>query len=153
MAEVRWIVGADHAGLSLKRHLVAVLRELGDEVDDVGTFDETAVDYPDRAIAVAERVARGEGRGLLVCGTGIGMAMTANRIAGVRAAVVTDAFTARASRAHNDANVMTCGARVIGPGVAEEALRAFRATAFEGGRHARRLARIAALDRAGKVED
>jgi ribose 5-phosphate isomerase B len=144
---MKWIVGGDHAGLPLKRHLVGVLAALGDEVIDLGTDSEASVDYPDFAIAVAERVAGGEGRGLLVCGTGIGMAMAANKVAGVRAAVVTDAFTARATRAHNDANVMAIGARVVGSGVAEEALRAFRDTAFEGGRHDRRVARLAELDR------
>jgi ribose 5-phosphate isomerase B len=143
---MRWIVGADHAGLELKKHLVAFLRSLGDEVDDLGTHDGESVDYPDYAIEVAQRVARGEGRGLLVCGTGIGMAMTANKVPGVRAAVVTDPFTARATRAHNDANLMTVGQRVIGIGVAEEAVRAFRDTEFEGGRHARRVAKIDGLD-------
>jgi ribose 5-phosphate isomerase B len=144
---MKWIVGGDHAGLSLKRHLIDQLVALGDEVVDLGTDSEASVDYPDFAVAVAERVARGDGVGLLVCGTGIGMAMAANKVAGVRAAVVTDAFTARATRAHNDANVMAIGARVVGPGVAGEALRAFRDTSFEGGRHQRRVARLAELDR------
>ena len=139
MAPQRWIVGADHAGLELKNHLVNVLRGLGDEVEDIGTHSPGSVDYPDYAAEVARRVAAGDGRGLLVCGTGIGMAMAANRVPGVRAAVVTDAFTARATRAHNDANVMAVGQRVIGAGVAEEALKAFRETAFEGGRHQRRV--------------
>jgi ribose 5-phosphate isomerase B len=145
-ATLRWVVGADHAGLPLKQHLVAVLRGLGDEVDDLGTHDGASVDYPDFAVAVAEKVARGEGLGLLVCGTGIGMAMTANKIAGVRAAVVTDAFTARATRTHNDANVIALGARVIGAGVAEDAIRAFRDARFEGGRHQARVDKMAALD-------
>ena len=139
---MRWIVGADHAGLLLKDHLVALLRTLGDEIEDVGTHTNESVDYPDYARRVAEKVAAGEGRGLLVCGTGIGMSMTANRVHGVRAAVVTDAFTAKATRSHNDANVMCCGQRVIGAGVAEEALRAFRDTAFEGGRHQKRVDKI-----------
>src|SRR5262245_24584535 len=103
---MKWIVGADHAGLELKNHLVNLLRGLGDEVDDLGTHSPASVDYPDYAVQVADRVAGGDGRGLLVCGTGIGMAMAANRVHGVRAAVVTDAFTAKATRAHNDANVM-----------------------------------------------
>lgn len=142
MAAERWIVGADHAGLELKNHLVSVLRRLGDQVEDIGTQSTDSVDYPDYAAEVARRVAAGEGRGLLVCGTGIGMAMAANKVPGVRAAVVTDAFTARATRAHNDANVMAVGQRVIGAGVAEEALKAFRETAFEGGRHQRRVDKI-----------
>ena len=139
---MRWIVGADHAGLLLKDHLVALLRTLGDEVEDLGTHTADSVDYPDYARLVAEKVAAGEGRGLLVCGTGIGMSMTANKVPGVRAAVVTDAFTAKATRAHNDANVMAIGQRVVGAGVAEEALRAFRDTAFEGGRHQKRVDKI-----------
>jgi ribose 5-phosphate isomerase B len=144
---MKWIVGADHAGFELKRHLVEVLRKLGDEVEDLGTHTGASVDYPDFAVEVSRRVARGEGRGLLVCGTGVGMAMAANKVPGVRAACVTDAFTARATRAHNDANVMTVGERVVGIGVAEEALRAFRDTAFEGGRHATRVAKVDELDR------
>jgi ribose 5-phosphate isomerase B len=139
MAAKRWIVGADHAGLELKNCLVNVLRDLGDEVEDLGTHSADSVDYPDYAALVSRKVAAGEGRGLLVCGTGIGMAMAANRVPGVRAAVVTDAFTARATRAHNDANIMAVGQRVIGAGVAEEALKAFRETPFEGGRHQRRV--------------
>jgi ribose 5-phosphate isomerase B len=149
MAAQRWIVGADHAGLELKNHLVNLLRALGDDVEDIGTHSADSVDYPDYAAEVARRVAAGEGRGLLVCGTGIGMAMTANKVPGVRAAVVTDAFTARATRAHNDANVMAVGQRVIGAGVAEEALKAFRETAFEGGRHQRRVDKIEGPDKAG----
>jgi ribose 5-phosphate isomerase B len=144
---MKWIVGADHAGLELKRHLVDLLRGLGDEVDDVGTHTGDSVDYPDFAVLVARRVAAGEGRGLLVCGTGIGMSMAANKVAGIRAAVVTDVFTARATRSHNDANVMAVGGRVVEPGVAEEALRAFRDTPFEGGRHALRVVKIDELDR------
>jgi ribose 5-phosphate isomerase B len=144
---MKWIVGADHAGLELKRQLVEFLRRLGDEVEDLGTHSPDSVDYPDYALDVSRRVANGEGRGLLVCGTGIGMSMAANKVAGIRAAVVTDGFTARLTRAHNDANVMTVGARVVGPGVAEEALRVFRDTAFEGGRHATRVAKVDGLDR------
>jgi ribose 5-phosphate isomerase B len=144
---MRWIVGADHAGFELKRQLVDVLRRLGDEVEDLGTDSPASVDYPDFAVAVCRRVADGQGRGLLVCGTGIGMAMAANKMPGIRAAVVTDAFTARLTRAHNDANVMTVGARVVGGGVAEDALRAFRDTDFEGGRHATRVGKVDDLDR------
>src|SRR5690606_18558514 len=143
---MKWIGGADHAGLELKNRLVELLRRLGDEVDDLGTHSGESVDYPDFAIQVARRVAAGEGRGLLVCGTGIGMAITANKVPGVRAAVVTDPFTARATRAHNDANVIAFGQRVTGAGVAEEALRVFRDTEFEGGRHARRVSKIDGLD-------
>ena len=148
-ARHRWIVGADHAGLELKNYLVNVLRRLGDEVEDLGTHSAESVDYPDYAVRVARRVAAGDGLGLLVCGTGIGMAMAANRVPGVRAAVVTDAFTARATRSHNHANVMAVGQRVIGAGVAEEALKAFRETEFEGGRHQRRVDKIDEADKVG----
>jgi ribose 5-phosphate isomerase B len=143
----KWYVGADHAGVALKQFLVEVLRGLGDEVEDFGTHSEESVDYPDYAKRVGRTVAeRNDGKGLLVCGTGIGVAMAANKIPGIRAAVVTDEFTARMSRAHNDANVIAVGARVIGPGVAEQALRTFRDTPFEGGRHQRRVAKIDAGD-------
>jgi ribose 5-phosphate isomerase B len=144
---VRWVVGADHAGLELKRSLVAALERWGDEVVDLGTDGPESVDYPDFGRAVGERVAAEGCLGLVVCGTGIGIAMAANKVAGVRAAVVTDNFTARMTRAHNDANVIALGARVVGPGVAEDALRAFRDTAFEGGRHGRRVDKLAELDR------
>lgn len=143
---MRWIVGSDHAGYELKARLIQTLRHLGDEVVDVGTTGDDSVDYPDFAAQVAERVASGEGRGLLVCGTGNGIAIAANKVRGIRCAVVTDGFTARMARAHNDANIAALGSRVVGAGVAEEAVRAFRDTEFEAGRHQRRLDKIAALE-------
>jgi ribose 5-phosphate isomerase B len=141
---MKWFVGADHAGLALKQRLVDVLRGLGDDVSDLGTHDESSVDYPVFGVAVGRAVAGAGGGalGLIVCGTGIGIAIAANKVAGVRAAVVHDAFTAQMARAHNDANVIALGARVVGPGVAEHALRVFRETAFEGGRHARRVEQL-----------
>lgn len=151
MATTRWFAGADHAGRALKDQLVAALRELGDEVVDLGTNADDSVDYPDFGSAVAERVAAGEGLGLLVCGTGIGIAIAANKVAGVRAATVTCEFSARATREHNDANAIAFGARVIGPGVAEACLRAFRDAGFEGGRHQRRVDKIRALE-SGEAE-
>lgn len=146
---VRWYVGADHAGVGLKRQLVEALRALGDPVEDLGTDDEASVDYPDYGAAVGRKVAAGgaDARGLVVCGTGIGISIAANKVPGVRAALVHDAFTAQAARAHNDANVIALGARVIGPGVAEQALRVFRDTPFEGGRHARRVDKLTALEK------
>jgi ribose 5-phosphate isomerase B len=143
---MRWIVGADHAGLSLKNYLVEVLRQLGDEVEDLGTHSTDSVDYPDYAAQVARRVADGEGRGLLVCGTGIGMAMAANKVGGVRAAPVMDLESAKLSREHNNANVLALGARVTPPERALDIVRTFLKTAFEGGRHERRLNKIAALE-------
>ncbi len=139
---MKWFVGSDHAGFQLKKKLKEVLEGLGDQVEEMGTLDESSCDYPDFAERVVQRVRAQGGFGLLVCGTGIGMAMAANRFPGIRAAVVTDAFTARATRAHNDANVCCMGQRVIGAGVAEEALKAFRETGFEGGRHSQRIAKL-----------
>lgn len=140
--------GSDHAGLALKRQLVERLRAQGHEVNDLGTHEAQSCDYPDYAALVARAVAAGEAdRGLLVCGTGQGMAMAANRVAGVRAAVCADTFTARATRAHNDANVLCIGERVVGPGLAGDIVDAFIAGPYEGGRHANRVAKIAALER------
>ena len=145
---MRWFVGSDHAGFGLKRHLIEILRSLDDEVIDVGTNSEESVDYPDFGAAVGRAVAsaRQPTLGLVICGTGIGISIAANKVPGVRAAVCTEAFAATAARAHNDANVLALGARVIGAGVAESCLRAFRDTGFEGGRHARRVAKLATLD-------
>jgi len=144
---MKWFAGADHAGYELKDVLVAVLRELGDEVQDLGTNSGDSVDYPDFGTKVGRAVADNAGSyGLLVCGTGIGIAMAAGKVPGIRAATVTNEFTARATRSHNDANVIAMGQRVIGFGVAEAALRAFRDTPFEGGRHERRVRKINTLD-------
>lgn len=146
---MKWFVGADHAGVGLKRQLVEVLRGLGDQVEDLGTDDDASVDYPDFGEKVARAVAAGgsDVRGLVVCGSGIGISIAANKVDGIRAALVHDAFTAQAARAHNDANVIALGSRVVGPGVAEQALRVFRDTPFEAGRHTRRVDKIAAIER------
>jgi ribose 5-phosphate isomerase B len=136
------IVGSDHAGLELKRELASVASGLGYEVRDVGTHTSDSTDYPDYAHQVASAVAAGEGLGLLVCGTGLGMSMAANRHAGVRAAVCGDVFSASMTRQHNDANVLCIGSRVVGPGLAAEILKAFLAADFEGGRHERRVKKI-----------
>ena len=136
------IVGSDHAGLELKRALLGVAAELGYEVVDIGTHTSDSTDYPDYAHQVASAVARGEGLGLLVCGTGLGMSMAANRHAGVRAAVCGDVFSASMTRQHNDANLLCIGSRVVGPGLAAEILKAFLTASFEGGRHERRVNKI-----------
>ena len=144
---MRFVAGSDHAGLPLKQLLVAHLRAKGIEVEDVGTHEASSTDYPDWAVPVARAVGAGQADfGLLVCGTGQGMAMAANRIPGVRAAVVADTFSARATRAHNDANVLCLGQRVVGTGLAEDILDAFLVTPYEGGRHAARVAKLAALE-------
>ena len=136
------IVGSDHAGLVLKQELAAAATELGYEVRDVGTHTSDSTDYPDYAHQVSSAVAAGEGLGLLVCGTGLGMSMAANRHPGVRAALCGDMFSASMARQHNDANVLCIGARVVGGGLAVEILKAFLGASFEGGRHERRVNKI-----------
>jgi len=148
---VKWYAGSDHAGLPLKLLLVTKLKELGDEVVDLGTHDTQSVDYPEYGAEVGRRIAaEPAARGLVVCGSGIGISIAANKIAGVRCALVHDSYTAELSRQHNDANVVAMGARVIGPGVAEEALVVFRDTAFLAGRHQRRVDLLGALDHSEK---
>lgn len=140
---MRVAIGADHAGYEMKNLVGEVLRKLGHEVEDLGTHSSASVDYPDVAQKLAEAVSTGRfDRGVLVCGTGIGMAIAANKIPAVRAASCSDPFSARMARAHNDANVLTLGARVVGSGVAREVVEAFFGTAFEAGRHLRRVEKI-----------
>ncbi len=142
MAEVIPI-GSDHAGFQLKERLVEELKALGYEPLDVGTHDSASVDYPDFAHDVAGRVGRHDvGRGVLLCGTGLGMAYAANRHAGVRAAVAWSPEVARLARSHNDANVLVLPARFVSEGEGVDILRAWLDTAFEGGRHSRRVAKI-----------
>ncbi|HZK48382.1 MAG TPA: ribose 5-phosphate isomerase B [Thermoleophilia bacterium] len=137
---MRYAVGCDHAGLPLKAPLVAELERQGHEITDFGTDGPESVDYPLFAARVARAVRDGDAdRGLLLCGTGLGMAMTANRFRGVRAASVSESFSARMARAHNDANVLCMGGRVVGPGAAIEILRTWLEQGFEGGRHQRRV--------------
>ncbi len=139
----RIIAGSDHAGLELKRALVASLRARGVEVEDIGADGPESVDYPDFAHAVARAIASGaHSLGLLVCGSGVGMSISANRHAGVRAVVCSEPYSAAMARAHNDANVLCLGARVVGGGLAETILDAFLAASFEAGRHARRVDKI-----------
>ncbi len=134
------VIAADHAGVELKGALAELLRDAGHEVEDLGPFDATSVDYPDFAHLAAAAVAEGRAeRGVLVCGTGIGMSMAANTHPGVRAALCHDAFTAEMARRHNDANVLCMGGRVTGAGVAEQMARIFLETPFDGGRHQRRV--------------
>jgi ribose 5-phosphate isomerase B len=144
---MRWYAGADHAGFHLKDALVTALRGLGDEVVDLGTRSPESVDYPDFAEEVGMAVAGEPGTfGLLVCGTGIGVSIAANKVKGIRAAVVSDTFSAQMARIHNDANVLCLGERVVGLGVAESLVRAFREAAFAGGRHQKRVDKIKALE-------
>jgi ribose 5-phosphate isomerase B len=140
---MRYAVACDHAGLPLKAILVAELQAHGHRVEDFGTTGEESVDYPIFAVKVARAVGAGTAdMGLLICGTGTGMALTANRAAAVRAVAVSECFSARMAREHNDANILCMGARVVGPGVAVEILRSWLAAEFQGGRHARRVEMI-----------
>ncbi len=136
-------IGADHAGIDLKSSLISELRLLGFVVSDLGTHERDSVEYPDFAKSVAAAVAAGKARwGVLVCGSGIGMSIAANRNPKIRAALCQNAAAARLARQHNDANVLALGARLIGADQAHECLRAFLSTPFEGGRHARRVEKL-----------
>ncbi len=137
------ILASDHAGLEMRQALVALLQEKGVSFEDVGPTTSESVDYPDFAKKVARAVAAGEyTHGVLVCGTGIGMSIVANKYRGIRAALCTTEFEARMARAHNDANILCLGQRVVGVGVAKGILEAFLATPFAGGKHARRVQMI-----------
>lgn len=136
-------IASDHAGVTLKSRLIEVLEKTGRQVRDLGPASEESVDYPDFAHRLADEVVRGTAEvGILICGTGIGMSMAANRHPGVRAALCHDAFTAEMARRHNNANVLCLGARVLGTGVAEQVVQVFLNHRFEGGRHERRVGKI-----------
>jgi len=140
---MRVVLAADHGGVELKDHLAQRLRDLGHSVEDLGTHGEDSVDYPDFAHAVAGSISRESAdRGILVCGTGQGMAMSANKVDGVRAGVVSDVFSARMIVEHNNAQVLCLGARVLGVSLAESLVDAFLGARFEGGRHERRVGKI-----------
>ena len=140
-------IGSDHAGYQAKEELKVLLRALGHQAEDVGTSSEVSVDYPDYAEKVAKKVAAGEAdRGVLVCGTGIGMSIAANKVPGVLAAVVTDEKTAELSRRHNNANVFCAGARVLPVVKIAEALKVWLQTPFEEGRHVKRIEKIRTLE-------
>src|SRR5918994_5873043 len=145
---MRIAIGADHAGFALKQHLVATLTRLGHQIDDLGTHSSEPVDYPDICARVARAVVehRAE-RGIVIGGSGQGEQMAANKVKGARAALCNDLYTARMSRAHNDANLLTIGGRIVGPGLADEILELWLATPFEGGRHRRRVDQIGEIER------
>jgi ribose 5-phosphate isomerase B len=147
---MRVAIGADHAGFLLKQHLMATLARLGHDVDDRGTHSEEPVDYPPICAEVARLVAAGRAdRGIVVGGSGQGEQLAANKIRGIRAALCNDLYTARLSRAHNDANVLAMGGRIVGFGLAEEILTLWLVTAFDGGRHRRRVEQIMEIERQG----
>lgn len=140
---MRIVIGADHAGFALKEHLRTHLEALGHELSDLGTDSEASVDYPPIMAAVARAVASGAAeRGIVLGGSGQGEQIAANKVRGIRAALCNDLYTARLSRAHNDANVLAMGARVVGSGLAEEIVALWLSTPFAGGRHRRRVDQI-----------
>jgi len=145
---MRIAIGADHAGFALKQHLVTTLRTLGHEVDDHGTHSEDPVDYPPICAGVARAVVQGKAdRGVVVGGSGQGEQVAANKVIGARAALCNDLYTARMSRSHNDANVLAMGGRIVASGLADEILTLWLNTAFEGGRHQRRIDQISEIER------
>lgn len=138
----------DHGGYELKEELKGYLKSLGHDPADLGTFNEDSVDYPDYGALVAEKVSKGDlDRGVLICGTGIGMSVVANKFRGVRAALVNDLFSARFSREHTDSNILVMGGRIVGRALAREILRVWLETPFAGDRHQRRLDKIEALEK------
>lgn len=141
-------IGSDHGGYDMKEHLKGTVEGLGYQVTDLGAYSKDPVDYPDIAFLIAERVSHEpEALGIMVDGAGVGSAMTANKVPGVRAAACYDTFTARNSREHNDANMLTLGGRVIGLGTAEEIVKVWLSISFLGGRHSRRVDKIMAVEK------
>lgn len=141
------IITGDHAGMTLRNEVKSVLDEFGYEYEDVGADCTASVDYPDYALPAAKRVASGEfDRGIFICGTGIGISITANKVKGIRCALTHDVFSAKATRQHNDSNVLAMGERVIGPGLAREIVKTWLTTEFEGGRHLDRVNKITAYE-------
>ena len=136
-------IASDHGGVNIRTEIMNLLEELGIEYQDFGCECGQSVDYPDYAFPVAEKVASGEfDRGILICGTGIGMSISANKVKGIRCALVHDVFSAKATREHNDTNMLAMGERVIGPGLAREIAKTWLTTEFEGGRHINRIGKI-----------
>ncbi|MHB8155844.1 MAG: ribose 5-phosphate isomerase B [Desulfocucumaceae bacterium] len=146
---MRLAISSDHGGFALKGEIIKYLKEKNIQLDDLGTYSEESVDYPDYALAVAEAVSAGTfGLGIICCGTGIGVSISANKVPGVRAALCHDTFSARMAREHNDANVLTLGQRVIGVGLALDIVQSFLDARFEGGgRHSRRLEKMCAIEK------
>jgi ribose 5-phosphate isomerase B len=136
-------IASDHGGITIRNEIISLMKEMNIDYEDLGCECNTSVDYPDYAIPVAEKVTRGEvDRGILICGTGIGMSIAANKVMGVRCALVHDLFSAKATREHNDSNILSMGERVIGPGLAREIAKVWLTTPFEGGRHEKRINKV-----------
>lgn len=144
---MRIAISSDHGGNNLRKEIMSLLDEMSISYEDFGPQTDESVDYPDYARPVAERVATGEfDRGILICGTGIGISIAANKFKGIRCALVHDVFSAKATRCHNDSNVLAMGERVIGPGLAREIVATWLDTQFEGGRHIRRVEKITEIE-------
>ncbi|EGF3648070.1 ribose 5-phosphate isomerase B [Listeria monocytogenes] len=140
-------IASDHGGIELRKSIISYLESVGISYEEFGPEAPESVDYPGLAITVSEKVVNQEvDRGILVCGTGIGMSIAANKVKGIRCALVGDTFSAHATREHNDTNVLALGARVIGPGLAEDIVKIWLETAYEGGRHANRVGQITAYE-------
>ncbi|MCL0065434.1 ribose 5-phosphate isomerase B [Dehalococcoidia bacterium] len=140
-------IGSDHAGFGLKQTIRGCLSEMGHTYEDFGCYDSGLVDYPDIAFAVADAVASGKfSQGILICGTGTGMSIVANKVPGIRAAICHNTFSARRAREHNDANVLCIGGRIVGEGVVREVINTYLGAEFVGGRHARRLEKVHARE-------
>ncbi|EEO1143975.1 ribose 5-phosphate isomerase B [Listeria monocytogenes] len=140
-------IASDHGGIELRKSIISYLESVGISYEEFGPEAPESADYPGLAITVSEKVVNQEvDRGILVCGTGIGMSIAANKVKGIRCALVGDTFSAHATREHNDTNVLALGARVIGPGLAEDIVKIWLETAYEGGRHANRVGQITAYE-------
>lgn len=147
--ELKIAISSDHGGNNLRQEIIQLLEELGLSYEDFGPKNNDSVDYPDYAKPVTEGVVSGKfDRGILICGTGIGMSIAANKVKGIRCALVHDVFSAKATRSHNDSNVISMGERVIGAGLAREIVSTWLAVEFEGGRHARRIEKITEIENA-----
>mgnify|MGYP000980532298 CR=1 FL=1 len=141
-------IGCDHGGYNLKKHIIQYLEEKNISYKDFGCYSCDSVDYPDYAQKVAEAVASGEfDKGILICGTGIGISIAANKVPGIRAALCHDCFSAEATRQHNDSNILTMGERVVGPGLAVKIVDIWLNTEFQGGRHATRIDKITEIEK------
>ena len=145
-------IASDHGGFNLKKDIISLLSELGYEVNDMGPASDDSVDYPDYGISVADAVTNNVvSRGIVLCGTGIGMSIVVNRFPGIRGTLCSDVYTAKLCREHNDSNILIMGGRVVGSGLAREIVKVWLQTPFEGGRHQKRLDKIAQFDKSKKL--
>ena len=145
-------IASDHGGFSLKVDIVSFLKELGYEVNDMGPKNQNSVDYPDYGIRIAQAVTQNtDSRGIVICGTGVGMSIVVNRFPGIRGTLCSDLYTAKLCREHNDSNILIMGGRVVGHGLAREIVKVWLSTPFDGGRHQKRLDKISQFDESNKT--